>query len=628
VTDLKPDDFEIVEDGRPQKITNFSYIRTAGPPRPAAMAPAAPRGTILPPPPLPAAMRREAVRRTIVLVVDDLGLSFESMGGVRHDLKRFAEQQIEPGDLVAIVRTSGGMGALDQFTTDRRILLHAVDRLRWYPSGRGGLPAIEPVTSHPGRARDARVREAQWRRVAYSLGTLGAVSYLVRGMRDMPGRKSLILISDGLRLRSGGERDERLVEALRHLTDQANRSAVVLYSIDARGIQTLAPTAAGRPSLEELAQGGVDSHRLTRMLMDQEGLEYLAHETGGFLAHASNRIDADVGEILEDLQGYYLIGYKPDPSRFRPRYGDRPDFHTIRIQVKQRGLHVRSRAGYYGYADRPKPAQDQLRDALFSPFASPGVHLRLTPLFSEPAAAGPRIMLLLHIDARDLTFSEEPGGLRAADADLVGFVVDERGLPVDTTSYKAVIRLKPDEYAYALRAGFAYTASIPVSRPGPYHIRVAVRDIASGKIGTASQFLEVPDLKKRRLALSGLVLEGPAGKRPDPEAPGVPSFRVFHHGGALDFSCQIFNARVDRKTREPVIDTEVRVFRGQQEVIATAPKKLDVAPGTSSRTVASGVLSLGALEPGSYVLQLVVHDTLAKERHGAAAEWMDFDVVP
>jgi len=78
------------------------------------------------------------VRRTIVLVVDDLGLSFESMSSVRHDLKRFVERQIQPGDLVAIVRTSGGMGALDQFTTDRGVLLEAVDRLRWYPAGRAG----------------------------------------------------------------------------------------------------------------------------------------------------------------------------------------------------------------------------------------------------------------------------------------------------------------------------------------------------------------------------------------------------------------------------------------------------------------------------------------------------------
>jgi len=173
VTDLKAEDFEITEDGRPQKITNFSYIRLAPPSQPAAAPAPSPlaRGAVPPPPPAEATPKREEVRRTIVLVVDDLGLSFESMGEVRHDLKRFVEQQLQPGDLVAIVRTSGGMGALDQFTTDRRLLLAAVDRLRWYPGGRSGLSAMEPAGSSPGAGQDARAQEAQWRHVTYSLGT-------------------------------------------------------------------------------------------------------------------------------------------------------------------------------------------------------------------------------------------------------------------------------------------------------------------------------------------------------------------------------------------------------------------------------------------------------------------------
>ena len=647
VTDLKPEDFEIIEDGRPQKITNFSYIRLASPSQPAAPAPTPlPRGAVPPPPPAQAASKREEVRRTIVLVVDDLGLSMESMGGVRHDLKRFVEQQIQPGDLVAIVRTSGGMGALDQFTNDRRLLLAAVDRLRWYPGGRAGLSAMEPVSSQAGAGQEARDQEAQWRRVSYSLGTLGAVSYLVNGMREMPGRKSLILISDGLRLRSAlspaetiprrfgaprmWERDDRLLEPLRRVADLANRSAVVLYSIDARGLQTLMPGAddpyhpGGLPTL--LSQTRGDS-RLTGMLLDQEGLQYLAHETGGFLAHDSNRIDFGIGKILRDLEGYYLIGYKPDAARFQPRNGKEPDFHAIQVHVKVPRLHVRSRSGYYGYEDPPKAAGDQFVAALLSPFTSSAVHLRLTPVFTEAADSRTTIELMLHIDARDLTFSAEPGDLHTATADLLAFTVDERWRPVDKASYTAVLRLKPASYEDAMRAGLVYTSSIPVARPGPYHIRVAVRDATTGKIGTASQFIDVPDLKKRQLALSGLVVGSPAGQPRDLEAPGVPSFRVFRRSGALDFTCQIFNARVDRQTQKPAIDTEVRVFRGQQQVLATEPKRLDAAPAGPLRKIAKGSMLLDSFEPGSYVLQFVVRDTLAKEKHGVAEQWIDFDVI-
>lgn len=647
VTDLKAEDFEIVEDGRPQKITNFSYIRLAPPSQPAAApAPAPlPRGAVPPPPPAPVAAKREDVRRTIVLVVDDLGLSFESMGEVRHDLKRFVERQLQPGDLVAIVRTSGGMGALDQFTTDRRLLLAAVERLRWYPGGRSGLSAMEPVSSGRGAGQGARDQDAQWRRVNYSLGTLGAVSYLVNGMREMPGRKSLVLISDGLRLRttlgpgetmarqyagpSAWDRDERIVQALRHLADQANRAAVVVYSIDARGLQTLAPTAddTGSPDMQALINAGRGDSRLTGMLLDQEGLQVLSRETGGFLVHDCNRIDFGMGQILKDLEGYYLIGYKPDAARFQPRNGKQADFHAIKLQVKVPKLHVRSRSGYFGYEDSAKPADDRFAVALFSPFTSSGVRLRLTSVFAEAADGRTTITLMLHIDARDLTFSDEAGD-RQATAELLAFTVDERGQPVDKASYKAIIRLKPARYEYALGAGLVYTSSIPVVRPGPYQVRVAVRDAATGKIGTASQFIEVPDLKKRRLALSGLVVDSPAGQAQDREAPGVPAFRVFRRSGALDFTCQIFGARLDRKTRKPAIDTEVRVFHGQQQVLATEPKRLDVATAGSPRTTAKGSMRLDSFEPGSYALQFVVRDTLAKEAQGLATQWIDFDVAP
>lgn len=645
VTDLKAEDFEITEDGRPQKITNFSYIRLAPPSSPAVppAPPAPPRGAVPPPPPAHSAVIREEVRRTIVLVVDDLGLSFESMGEVRHDLKRFVERQLQPGDLAAIVRTSGGMGALDQFTNDRSLLLAAVERLRWYPGGRAGLSAMEPVAAGPGAGLNARSQEAQFRRVTYSLGTLGALSYLVDGMREMPGRKSLILISDGLRLRSilgpsetvapryAGQpawaADERVMEAVRRLADQANRAAVVLYSIDARGLQPLSPSAADRLTKDDIRNLGRAGSPLAGMLLDQEGLQVLSHETGGFLVHDNNRIDSGLGQILTDLEGYYLIGYKPDAARFQPRNGKQPDFHAIRVQVKVPKLHVRSRSGYYGYEDSPKRTDDEFAAALFSPFKSSAVRLRLTPVFAQAADARTAITLLLHIDARDLTFSPEAGDMQAT-ADLLAFTVDERGQPVDKASYKAIIKLKPRRYEYALGAGLVYTSSIPVVRPGPYQVRVAVRDTATGRIGTASQFLEVPDLKKRRLALSGLVLDTPAGQPQDREAPGVPAFRVFRRGSALDFTCQIFNARLDRKTGKPAIDTEVRVFQGQRQVLATDPTRLEVGAAASPRTTAKGSMRLDSFEAGTYALQFVVRDTLARGQQGVASQWIDFDLVP
>src|SRR2546421_9255422 len=154
VTDLKPEEIEIYEDGHQQKITHFSYNITAGAmPETAAVKPT-PTDKNAPPVP-PNRLRPEDIRRTIALVVDDLGLSFESTYYVRKALKKFVDDQMQPGDLVAIVRTSGGMGALQQFTADKRQLYAAIDRVKFYCSGRSGVWALaqaDPPTPGYGGA--------------------------------------------------------------------------------------------------------------------------------------------------------------------------------------------------------------------------------------------------------------------------------------------------------------------------------------------------------------------------------------------------------------------------------------------------------------------------------------------
>src|SRR5438105_2052933 len=147
VTDLRPEDFEVYVGGRRQEVTNFSYV-TAEPGAPAAQPapapPPRPADKTAPPVP-PARLRAGQVRRTVALVVDDLGTSFESLAYVRQALKKFVDQQMQPGDLVAIMRTSAGMGALKQFTNDKRLLYRAIQRVRWYPSGRSGTSAFAPM---------------------------------------------------------------------------------------------------------------------------------------------------------------------------------------------------------------------------------------------------------------------------------------------------------------------------------------------------------------------------------------------------------------------------------------------------------------------------------------------------
>jgi VWFA-related protein len=124
VPDLTAGDFEIYEDGKKQTITSFAFISNVPT---TTTQPTAKGKDAVPFSPL----KRDDPRRTVALVVDDLGLSAESINQVRKQLRKFIAEELQPNDLVAIVRTGGELGALQQFTNDKRLLNRAVERLKW-----------------------------------------------------------------------------------------------------------------------------------------------------------------------------------------------------------------------------------------------------------------------------------------------------------------------------------------------------------------------------------------------------------------------------------------------------------------------------------------------------------------
>jgi VWFA-related protein len=138
ITDLKPEDFEIYANGKKQEITNFSLVNgqkiskwiSAGKSSGKAASPATP---------LPPITRPEQVRRTIAIVVDDLGLSAETLTFTKYAVKKYINDQIQPGDMVAVISTSKGVGTLLQFTTDKRLLDAAVSGIYWNIKSREGL---------------------------------------------------------------------------------------------------------------------------------------------------------------------------------------------------------------------------------------------------------------------------------------------------------------------------------------------------------------------------------------------------------------------------------------------------------------------------------------------------------
>ncbi len=286
ITDLKPEEIEIYENGRKQVVTGFSFVKgfkkTLTPDSKIDKSKPA-----IPEPPL--VLRPDQVRRTVALVVDDLTLSFESAAHTRRALRKFVDEQMQDGDLVGIIRTGAGIGALQQFTSNKQQLYAAIERVKWNAAGRGrfgSFDPIEPSMSQTNRAqgdkfvsnaeiqaeRDFNDSANNYMESLFTTGTLGALKYIVGNMGELPGRKSVILFSDGFQIfpgmknqmaparlmtddngrqvpaasTEGGYIAAKTLDFMQEIVSLANTKSVVFYTIDARGLQYTGLTAADK----------------------------------------------------------------------------------------------------------------------------------------------------------------------------------------------------------------------------------------------------------------------------------------------------------------------------------------------------------------------------------------------
>jgi len=609
VPDLSSRDFELFQDGRRQTITTFAYVAAGDSSSfmgDGAIAPGIAR--------TPSA---EQVRRTIAIVVDDLGLSFESTHRVREVLRNFVDREVQPGDLVAILRTGAGVGALQQFTTDRRMLHAAVEHVRFNMMARVPSFQVDRVDA--------------FRNEVFTAGTLGAIQYIVRGVSELPGRKSVVVLSDGFRLTDADRRYGRVWESLRSLVDSANRAGVVIYTIGARGL-----VAAG-PAAEDSRRGWADE-RLVDLRATEDGLDVLAADTGGLFLHNTNDLDGALRRTLEDQRGYYLIGYVPDSATFS---GRTPRFHSLRVRVTRPGLRVRSRRGFFGRPDearQPATAANRMQSAVTSPFAAGDIRLRLSSLFAQIEKVGPVVQSYMHVDARDLQFSDEPDGTRSAKIEVLAVTFGDNGAVADQKGQRYTVSLSSERYAKALQNGFIYTLQVPIKHAGPYQLRMALRDVNSDRLGSATQFIEVPDVKKRRLTLSSVIVQAAAHEQPavanDATEDGVEdvdplasvALRTFRQGTAVNYGCYIYNARISSSGQQQ-LEYEVRLYQDGMEVLRTGPHPVGTPTHSAEHPFAGGMLKLAhEMMPGTYVLEVDVTDRLAK-KHSRATQTVDFDVI-
>ena len=662
VDDLTADDFEVFINGKKQSLSYFKLVKLtengATPTPPAKTPPTAPRVATT-------AIKQvapEQVRRTVAFVVDDLGMSPESMLYARKALQRFVTQQMQDGDLVGIVRTGKGLGSLQQFTTDRQVLTAAIDKLTWNPLTRstlprfGQLPGEMPRTtrenttlSSPEQQREERrnveERFNEFSDTVFAVGTLGAVNFVVRGLRELPGRKTLILLSDGIPMYGSGDdrNNTQIKDRLERLTDLANRSSVVFYTIDTRGLLTITPQASDDLLGQLNAQGRITpvtaqdlkvirDQEVTKVWDSQAGLRTLALQTGGLAMLNNNDLNGSVQKVIDDNRSYYLLGFDPDDAQFETKY--RSQFHSIKVKVKRSDLQVRTRSGYFGVAEtvreKPKTSADQILDTLFSPFGARDLPVQMTSLFFNTKQDGSFVRTMLHIDPAKLSFTAAENGEKLAKLEIATFTFDENGTVIE--SLDKIFNLKFDEARYqaALKTGMIYQTSLLIKKPGAYQVKTVLRDSTSAKLGSAGQFINVPNINKNQLALSGLMLVGKdpaAAANTDGNLQLHAAVRQFQPNSLVEYWAEIYNATLDKQSNQPQLTMQAEIYRDGK--LVTQTPAVPVNPQGQSdfkRIVCGGEFRFKNYPPGDYALHLTINDKLAKTKYSQAEQWIDFTV--
>jgi len=639
VEGIAPGEFEILEDGKPQTLSHFAVEARPG----LRVEEAAPPPAGAPPSAVPGPSPAAGHRRFLVLAVDDLHTAPGNIAPARLAMTRFVEDQISSDDLVALATTSGTTGVFQDFTRDKEALRRAVARVesRYQPVEPGGTPylseyqaelidrgdaealrvAVQEILQTEDYLGDVGAREqayAQARRMVFEImarsgRALEAILGLVNGLAPLPGRKVVVLVSDGFLVGLGAA--ENRAFDVRRIVDAATRSGVVLYALDTRGL--VADVPGGSASFQGpgvlTAPGGRADLQSRGNEAQRQSLNALAEDTGGFLVRDTNDLARGLGRILADNDVYYLLAYEPTNAA---RDGK---FRRIEVRLHGRsGLRIRTRSGYFAPDDRraatPAPAdpaaarEREIGQALGSLFPLQGVPMRLSADFIDLPPAGPQAVIRTQIDVSGVPFVPKDHRY-AADLEIAGAVYDEKGSLVgEVSGERARMSLTEETYRRAMAEGLTVQKTLPLP-PGRYQVRMAAREATRSLLGSASGWVEIPDLATRPLTLSSVFLLADAGAGAS-ELTDVQVERRYRPGQGLHYVVQVYAGSAGGPPAGASLQGQV--WQASRLVGVTPNHDLAFAPGTSAAKWSERI-SLDGFAPGAYELRLVVREADGKE---------------
>jgi VWFA-related protein len=611
VTDLGADDFELLEDGRPQKVATFSFVNI---PVQRAEQPLFSTQPIV----ADVQTNEHVEGRVYLIVLDDLHTDPTRSARVKAAARRFIEDGFGVNDLAAVTYTSGRAGDAQDFTNNTRLLLNAVDRFtgRKFPSAT--VEQLSTITAGPAGPQAGPDSYAQERpfRARSVMSTIRKLAEFMGGVRGR--RKAMILIGEGVdydifqATGPEGATASAVIGDTHDAIAAATRGNVIIYAIDPRGLATGTEELIGVSSTLSDAGIGVSSI-MSEQRRSQDSLRVLADSTGGFAAVNRNDMNTAFDRIVFENSSYYLLGYYPGNDRRNGR------FRRLEVRVRRPGLQVRARNGYFeprGRAPRePERSATALppaiAEALSSPIPMGGVGVEVFAAPFKGPAPNAAVAISVEVDAAQFDFVEK-GGVFTERLEVTYSAVDINGKLFPGDRHTVNLALKPDTFARVKEHGIRVLSQIALP-PGRYQLRVAA-GTPTGKVGSVLYDLDVPDFYKSPLTMSGVALTAASSAQvatitpKDPLAgllPGPPTTaREFARGDELRLFAEFYeNAR---NAPPHVLDFRAELRAGGGRVVrASADERSssELDKGTGGYGFEAR-LPLADIEPGLYVLHV------------------------
>lgn len=518
VGNLKQEDFQLLDKGKPQLITKFTIEQTseatlnrgpsASPAAAVAATPAEPSKPVLP-------------SKFVAYFFDDVHMQAADLLNARQAANRQLERTLDPNTRAAVFTTSGRF--TQDFTSDAQALHSAINRIQpWSTSkpdkeqdciyisyyvadqlvnkslalgpGRANVndPLMRAVLAQaaPCVSDRSELIPAVWAAAQRALNAgryegstaLTTIQDLIRSMSSLPGTRTIVMVSPGFIFAD----DQRFVE--NDIFDKAIRANVVINTLDVRGLYT----PPGMQASDKGYRGSASAAALMQADNDEatvagNTLAEFAAATGGAFFHNDNGLEEGLDRLAARPSYIYVLGFSPDNLKYDGSY------HSLKVKVKDRAnLEVEARQGYWVPNHAVSPAEEtreEIHDVVFSREEMSEIPIKLNTEYFKHDEVSAELDAETRIDVKGLKFSKSEDRNRDS-LTVVTSVFNQNGRMVAGTQRSIDLKLLDQTLDAARNSGMKVRETFNIA-PGSYIVRVVVRDGSGRTMAAHNEGVEI-----------------------------------------------------------------------------------------------------------------------------------------